>query len=292
MKYRSFRKLVIIGVLVVGGGLMVLGSRSCSEQPGEQPLAAVAEPREPLAQQADEIPTPATNHTPGGLREMDLEIMVRVAQGMTQEKIKDLFEGAAYKVNLYQEPGSTRVARLKVDLDRDGKWDEKWTLTPEVRRAVSPGDDGAAYTAEYELQGERWIRAGGSAVEETAPGAGTRPKAAAVDTAPAPGPAAVGPEGRQPLRELDTLILQRVAQGIGGKKEKDAFRDSSAKVNLYQDQGQASVNRAKVDLDRDDKWDEKWTLSGDKVKRQVAPGDDGDFAVEYRLRAGAWVLKK
>jgi hypothetical protein len=54
------------------------------------------------------------------------------------------------------------VNRLKVDLDRDEKWDEKWTFasdggTDGVKRQVAPNDD-EAYTEEYRLDGERWRR--------------------------------------------------------------------------------------------------------------------------------------
>ena len=90
---------------------------------------------------------------------------------------------------------------------------------------------------------------------------------------------------------MDEAILMRVAQGIAGDKEKDATAGKPYKVSLYKDAGQAKINRAKVDLDRDEKWDEKWTFEGLEVKRQVAPADDEVYTEEYRLRGGAWVKK-
>ena len=69
------------------------------------------------------------------------------------------------------------------------------------------------------------------------------------------------------------------------------MRSSGWKVNLYQDAGKKSVNRLKIDLDGDGKWDEKWTIEDDQVKRQVAPADDERYTEEWRLRGDVWVRK-
>jgi hypothetical protein len=94
---------------------------------------------------------------------------------------------------------------------------------------------------------------------------------------------------------MDREILDRVAQGISGDKAKDAVRGRPWKVNLYRDAGQSRVNRLKIDLDRDEKWDEKWTFTTDGgkdvVKRQVAPNDDEAYTLEYRLEGESWQKK-
>jgi hypothetical protein len=87
------------------------------------------------------------------------------------------------------------------------------------------------------------------------------------------------------------MILERMKRGIAGDKAKDAVPDSGWKVNLYRDAGKTSVSRLKIDLDGDGKWDEKWTIDGDKVKREVAPADDESYTEEWRLRDGSWVRK-
>lgn len=110
---------------------------------------------------------------------------------------------------------------------------------------------------------------------------------------PAAQPAAGG--ATQALRPMDQAILDRAHQGISGDKVKDAFPGQAYKVNLYAEGGTA-VNRVKIDLDRDEKWDEKWTISTEggqeQVKRQIAPNDDEQYTIEYRLRAGSWVKKE
>lgn len=96
------------------------------------------------------------------------------------------------------------------------------------------------------------------------------------------------------VTSLHKQVLDRMAAGFPGDKVKDAVKTDAVKVNLYKDPD--GTRRAKLDLDRDDKWDEKWTFEGasgvDAVKRQVSTkDDDSTYDVEYRLQAGRWVLK-
>ena len=114
--------------------------------------------------------------------------------------------------------------------------------------------------------------------------------------APAPVPVPVAaptptPSDGVPLRAGDTKILEAIKRPLSGDKGKDAVRSSGWKVNLYQDAGKKSVNRLKIDLDGDGKWDEKWTIEDDQVKRQVAPADDERYTEEWRLRGDVWVRK-
>jgi hypothetical protein len=116
---------------------------------------------------------------------------------------------------------------------------------------------------------------------------------------PSPMPAPVSPApsvelGAEslPVTEMDRAILARAGQNISGDKQKDALPGRAYKVNLYKDAGQSRVNRLKIDLDRDDKWDEKWTLTGPgEAKRQIAPLDDENYTLEYRLEGERWRKK-
>ncbi len=105
-------------------------------------------------------------------------------------------------------------------------------------------------------------------------------------------PAQTGDGGTE-IRPLDKQTIERMQQGFPGDKVKDAFK-GSAKVNLYKEPD--GTRRVKIDLDRDEKWDEKWTFEtkdgADKIKRQVATKDDENYDVEYRLDSGRWVPKK
>lgn len=216
----------------------------------------------------------------GALRPMDRRILELVA-GVRDAKVKDAFPGERWKVNVYRDEGFAKPNRVKLDLDRDERWDEKWTFDgDELKRQVSPSDDDATYSEEYRLAGDRWepfgVAEAGGAIDTPAP-----------EAAPAAG---------LPLRDLDRLILSKIGAGISGDKVKDAFSGQPWKASLYRDAGFAWVNRVKLDLDRDEKWDEKWTIEREggreTVKRQVAPADDERYTEEYRLQGGAWVVKQ
>ncbi len=102
--------------------------------------------------------------------------------------------------------------------------------------------------------------------------------------------------GEQALRPMDVAILEVLARPMSGEKIKDAFPSQSYKVNIYKDAGFTTANRLKIDLDRDEQDDEKWTLEGSgaeiKVKRQVSPKDDNTYPEEWRLLNGAWAPKE
>lgn len=91
-----------------------------------------------------------------------------------------------------------------------------------------------------------------------------------------------------PARPWDAFLLERAGTSIGSKKVKDAAKGKPWKVNLYQDEGEAVMNRAKVDIDRDDQWDEKWTFSADGVSRKVSPGDNEDYTEAFDWDGSGW----
>ena len=102
--------------------------------------------------------------------------------------------------------------------------------------------------------------------------------------------------GEQALREIDRDILNLLARPMSGEKIKDAFSASAYKVNVYRDAGFAQANRLKIDFDRDENDDEKWTIEGSgtdlKVKRQSSPSDDNNYTEEYLLIGGVWAPQK
>ncbi|MBK9648117.1 MAG: hypothetical protein IPO67_23685 [Deltaproteobacteria bacterium] len=119
------------------------------------------------------------------------------------------------------------------------------------------------------------------AVAEEAPvGAAPSPQPAATPTATAAGPG---------MRPEDVTALEYRGRDIGSDKLKDVSKGRSFKVNVYQDAGHSTANRVKIDLDRDDKWDEKIDFKPEGVIRQVAPNDDENYTQTYRLVDGAWV---
>ncbi len=82
-------------------------------------------------------------------------------------------------------------------------------------------------------------------------------------------------------------VLSWQGKTASGGKLKDVTKGQPYKVNVYQDEGEATINRAKVDLDRDDKWDIKVTF-GVPPTRQIAPSDDEDYSVEEVWDGSRW----
>ena len=182
-----FRNLSLAGltILLVGGGYL-LGRRAPAKPLPPVEIAApssgaAASPPKALAPAPGPAsPTPADaqpRSTHGDripLRDVDRELLRLYEQSQDRKpaarakapKIKDVFPDRPYKVNLYEEDGL--LARAKIDLNRNGKWDEKWTFTPGssgagdpvVKRQVSPGDDDTNYTLSYKLVDRAWVPSG------------------------------------------------------------------------------------------------------------------------------------
>lgn len=136
MKYKTFRNLVIaFGVVAAGGagwGLL---------RPSDQAAA----PARLSADKAvrDVAPQPAKAAEPTAPSQNAVEqAMDKALKLPVQEKIKDATEGRPFKINLYSDD-KQHFNRAKVDLDRDDRWDEKWTFKPDgtVEKQVSPADD-------------------------------------------------------------------------------------------------------------------------------------------------------
>lgn len=182
MKYTTFRNLIVLGGLGAAVGSMymclrpgavhapaVVSSPSQSAVPeAPRPLpaqaASAAQAPVPAAPLAPAAPALKKADAPGGgeaLRPLDDEVLRLAGQRMTTDKVKDAVPGRPYKINLYVEGG--RVVRAKVDLNRNEKWDEKWSFdieggTPVVKRQVSPSDDDSSYPLKYRLAGKAWVK--------------------------------------------------------------------------------------------------------------------------------------
>jgi hypothetical protein len=157
MKYRTFRNLLTIsGIVLLLGFCGLCGSCAglfSRKTPEKQPA--------PIAQ-ATPTPGSSPTSTPSntGLRRVDQMIvdLLNKQTNVTSDKIKDAFPRETFKVNIYRDGSGSTWTRLKVDLDRDEKDDEKWTLTngqPD-KRQVSTRDDGQ-YDREYRWRGGQWV---------------------------------------------------------------------------------------------------------------------------------------
>jgi len=180
-----------------------------------------------------------------------------LTQRATSDKIKDLKAGNGPKINLYDEDKNGTWDRAKVDLDRDDNWDEKWTVkNGTVERTIEKSGK------TFVLDGDRWVD----------------PNAAPAHT---PTPKATG---KTDLVDVAQLML---TQRATSDKIKDLKAGNGPKINLYDDDKNGTWDRAKVDRDRDDTWDEKWTVKGGTVERAV-----DKTGVVYVLDGERWVEKR
>lgn len=163
--------------------------------------------------------------------------------------------------------------------------------------------DGLAERAADRAAAEERAAAEAEAEERAAAAAALQAEAAAAAAAaaappllPADGAAAAAtakgadasPAAAASARAHDSDVLAYVGRDIGTDKLKDVSRGKTWKINVYQDSGSASANRAKVDLDRDDKWDEKWTFNSDGVEVQIDPNDSESYSVVRTWDGSSW----
>ncbi len=116
------------------------------------------------------------------------------------------------------------------------------------------------------------------------------PDSAVSSPAAPPAPAVPGDDGA--LRPADRDLLEALRRPATTDRIKDAFPGRPYKISLYCDTPGQGWNRAKIDLNRNNKWDEKITIvNGEPTKRSVASRDDESYDLEYRWRGGKWVPK-
>lgn len=269
MKLTHFLGLVGLGAAGVLGTL----GWWWSNRPVPPPHSIASTPSAPAAAAANPPSHPAN----AGVVDYQVEAMSWAGRNVGSDKAKDVSAGKPYKINVYQDAGHGTANRLKVDLDRDDKWDEKWTFGNDgsIRREVAPADD-EIYAYEQVWTGSEW--SGGPPSEDEFPPVDP-PEEPAADA----GPLALLPAAEQ-------AAMGWKGRALGSDKLKDVTKGESYKINVYQDAGQATANRLKIDLDRDDKWDQKWTFHDDgQVSREVAPNDDETYTIAEVWGSGGWV---
>jgi hypothetical protein len=185
MKFNTFRNTMILcAVSGLFGSLYYCGksvsspesstpTASDSKAPAATPTPAPAAPvpvAPPSADPSAAAPPHKDNPAGGGhpakpghevfpLRPSDEDVLHLLEQRPGADKTKDATPNRPYKVNLYAEGG--KYVRAKVDLDRNGKWDEKWSVEEKngervYKRQVSPTDDDTNYPLKFKLRHKQW----------------------------------------------------------------------------------------------------------------------------------------
>jgi len=116
-----------------------------------------------------------------------------------------------------------------------------------------------------------------------------KPEPTPTPTPVEPTPTPVPPSGSEmAARPYDAEVIAWSKKTISGDKQKDVSKGKPYKINVYKDAGQTTVNRAKVDVNRNDKFDEKYTFEPGKITLQRAPNDDEQYTETYHWTGGGW----
>ena len=160
MKLRNFLVLVVIA----GGGAIAASYVACNKssepvkakEPDKIAMPAPPPPPDAVAPVAAPVAAPAKMDLMP--RPYDPEVLAWRTKTVASGKGKDVSKGRPFKINVYQDSGSTTVDRVKVDANRNNKFDDKFTFKPnEIVLEHSPADD-ESYTEKYVWNGAGWTK--------------------------------------------------------------------------------------------------------------------------------------
>lgn len=193
--------------------------------------------------------------------------------GARQERIAD---GV---VTAIQEDGYDTIGRLEVDLDDDRGIDEVWVFQPnQVVRHVASRDDGQ-FDRAWLWTGAGWVRAQRPGELVVTPAPSLSGWVRGLFAPPPPPPL---------LRAVDLDVLAWRGRDLGGARTVEIARGKPWRILLVQEEGGAAITRARVDLDRDEWFDERITFRGDTVIREVSTADDGRYDQAWRWVGSGW----
>jgi hypothetical protein len=167
--------------------------------------------------------------------------------------------------------------RVKIDWDFDKKWDEKWDFRKNgsIKRQCSTNDDEVYDLIQETVEG-KWQTVGETV--KTTPENTTK-------------------ENSLPTLHQEIISIQKNTALSEGKAD-----DNNGGLKLYKKmdayfldlrcdkaKGFDYWNRAKVDWDKDKKWDEKWDFGKNgTIKRQISTKDDEIYDLTEQLVNGKW----
>jgi hypothetical protein len=162
MKLRNFLLLVVL----VGVGAVSVSYMACSKH--DEPKVADKPMVPPVTDIKPAVPPPTPLATPDAAvaatadlaaRPYDADVLAWRSKTAPKGKIKDAAPKASYKLDLYQDAGKSTIDRAKLDANRNGKWDDKYTFDGDtITLEHAPADD-EKYTEKYHWNGSGWTTA-------------------------------------------------------------------------------------------------------------------------------------
>ena len=89
---------------------------------------------------------------------MDKDIFAALTSGkLTRDRVNDVFPDRPYRVKAIGNPNEQRFSALVIDMNRDGKLEERWMFKPGiVERIVQADEAGGGEPVKYTLAHGRW----------------------------------------------------------------------------------------------------------------------------------------
>ena len=158
------RALLVVIALPVGALLwLTMRSRAPREPVDLRPAdssagAAASGSSGPMPPKWDTEETP-TWRVGVPLRPMDRDIIAVLLSGhVARTAMPDIFPDRPYQVRLAGNPDEGQFQYVLIDMNRDGKWDERWDLSQpgQIRRQVPHDPDALNREVNYTLTHGRW----------------------------------------------------------------------------------------------------------------------------------------
>lgn len=164
MKYKTFALLRKIALIILFIALFIWLLSSVCGKSKKRAINSInntttqsSEAVKP-AYGSDELPVSKIDKEIFGYQKSDISTGKIDDQG---DSYKKFINTSSYKVDLRCDfkKGYSYWNRIKVDLNNDGNWDEKWTYQKngQIRKEVSP-DDNEKYEYKYFLKNEVWVK--------------------------------------------------------------------------------------------------------------------------------------
>ncbi|MBA2733392.1 MAG: hypothetical protein H0U54_10930 [Acidobacteria bacterium] len=164
MRFKTFRNFIIVpgGLLLtvaLGGALFLLVSSASCGSGTTTPTTRSPELHQAQPANATPVSQPQRQAASPASRDEKILALLEAKRNQSGDKIKDAFPRETYKVNIYRDGGSTTWNRLKIDYNRNERWDERWELEDgkPVKKQVSTADNDV-YDQEWRWQGGQWVK--------------------------------------------------------------------------------------------------------------------------------------
>ena len=156
----SSRVPLVVAFLAVAGGGVLIGRASNHPPDVTSAVGAPGASSAPTPPQPQTFDLTENPHAHAGvpLRPMDRDIFAEItALKLERAQMKDVFPDKPYRVVFVGSVSERRIGAVMVDLDRDGKFAERWELKPgNVSRIVLHDPSANGTEVKYTLAHGRW----------------------------------------------------------------------------------------------------------------------------------------